>query len=123
MARKTTPGLTDRESEIMEILWDAGKSTSEEVRVKLSGWPHDSSVRTLLRILVEKGFVKVDSGKRPALYRAAVRKNKVQKRAVSHLLNRMFGGSAEKLVVRLLEDKQLSVEQLEEIKRSIAQDK
>jgi len=123
MARKTTSGLTERESEIMEFLWEAGPSSSEKVRKNLSGSPHDSSVRTLLRILVDKGFVKSDSRKRPAKYSAIVKKDKAQRRAVSDLLSRMFGGSAETLVLRLLEDKQLSIEQIEEIKKSVTEGK
>ena len=86
----------------------------------VKGAPHDSSVRTLLRILVEKGFAKVDSDFRPALFSAAVKREKAQKLAVGHLLKRMFGGSAESLIIRLLEDKQLSMEQLEEIKKTLS---
>ncbi|MEM7455206.1 MAG: BlaI/MecI/CopY family transcriptional regulator [Planctomycetota bacterium] len=119
MARKPKPGLTERESEIMEVLWESGPATSEDVRSRLSGNPHDSSVRTFLRILIDKGMVKADSKKRPAVYRAAVRKDKVQKKEVGHLLKRMFGGSAESLVLRLIEDEQLTLDQLEEIRSSI----
>lgn len=118
MARQSTKGLTEREAEIMEVLWDCKACTSEEIRLRLSGNPHDSSVRTLLRILVQKGYAKADSDKRPTQYRAAVRQEKVQKNAVEQLVQRLFGGSAETLVLRLLEDKQLSVEQLEELREA-----
>jgi len=117
MARKPATGLTDRESEIMDIVWELGTASSEQIRLRLSGQPHDSSVRTLLRILVGKGFVKSNTKERPTLYSAAVKKDKAQKSAANRLVQRLFGGSAETLVLRLLEDKQLTIEQLEEIKQ------
>lgn len=103
----------------MEILWELETATSEQVRKRLSGKPHDSSVRTLLRVLERKSFVKVDSTTRPSTYRAAVPRKKAQKKAVSRLIDRLFSGSAESLVARLIEDKQLTLEQLEEIKQSL----
>lgn len=121
MARPKTQVLTERESQIMEVLWDLGKATSEQVCKHLPGSPHDSSVRTLLRVLEKKKFVRVLSDQRPTQYRAAVPRAKAQKSAVKNLVERMFGGSAESLVVRLLEDKQLTVEQLDELRRSLAE--
>ena len=121
MARKATAGLTERESEIMEVLWELESATSEEIRTRLKGKPHDSSVRTLLRILIKKKFVKANAKTRPTQYRAAVRKGKAQQNAVSHLVQRLFGGSPETLVLRMLENKQLTIEQLEEIKKLAAE--
>ena len=123
MARKTTPGLTERESEIMEILWESEPATSEEIREKLKDKPHDSSVRTMLRVLIKKKCVSSVSKTRPAQYRAVIKKGKAQQSAVSHLVQRLFGGSAESLVLRMLEDKQLTLEQLEEIKNAASQTK
>lgn len=119
MPRKKSTELTERESEIMEILWSDGLVTSEHIRKQMSGKPHDSSVRTMLRILIEKGYVRSERDQRPALYKALVKKNRAQDRAVSNLLQRLFSGSAESLVLRLLEDKKISVEQLEQIKRTV----
>ena len=119
MARPTSTNLTERESEIMEILWDLGSATSQQVCQGLKGQPHDSSVRTILRVLQKKSLVKADRKKRPTLYRAAIPRVKAQKKAVKSLINRLFSGSAESLVVRLLEDKQLTVEQLEDLKKGL----
>ncbi len=102
----------------MDVLWEHKSCTSEEIRLQITGKPHDSSVRTLLRILIEKGYVKADRTQRPALYQPAVRQEKVQKSAAGQLIERLFGGSAETLVLRLLEDKQLTVEQLEELRET-----
>ena len=57
MGRTSAVSLTDREAEIMEQLWKLGTATSEQIRAELSGAPHDSTIRTMLRILEEKGFV------------------------------------------------------------------
>ena len=118
MARPRSDILTERESQIMEILWKLGESTSEQVRERLPGNPHDSSVRTLLRVLKSKGYVNVNSAVRPSMYRPAVARWRVQRKAAKSLLARFFGGSAEALVLRLLEDEQLTPRQLEELRES-----
>lgn len=123
MARPKTSTLTERESQIMEILWRDGPSTSEQVREALDGKPHDSSVRTMLRVLTEKRLVKVDAKQRPAVYRASSQRETEQKKAVSNLINKMFAGSAESLVVRLIDDDQLTLEQLDELKQTLAKSK
>ncbi len=117
MARPKTEVLTEREAQIMSVLWDLGEASSDEVRVKLPGSPHDSSVRTMLRVLVEKRLVKVNNAVRPAVYRAAIPRSKMRARAAASLLKRFFSGSAEELVQHLLDDEQLTPEQLAELKR------
>ena len=117
MARPTSETLTPRESQIMEVLWDKGKATSEDVRMELDDRPHDSSVRTMLRVLITKGYVKVDNSCRPALYAAATSRNKLQKKATKSLLSRFFRGSVEDLVQHLLEDEQLTPDQLTKLRR------
>ena len=119
MPRPPSEVLTERESQIMRILWRLGEANSEQVRQSLPGSPHDSTVRTLLRILKTKGYVRVDSSVRPALYRPAVAQDKVQRKAAKTLLQRFFGGSAEALVVRLLEDEELTPEQLGALRKSM----
>jgi len=115
MARPKTPLLTEREAEIMALLWEAGAATAEEIRAKLSGEPHDSTVRTLLRVLMTKGHVTADAGSRPTIYRPAVKREKMQKRATRDVLQRFFGGSAEALVLHLLDDERLTAEELKEL--------
>src|SRR5436190_1918396 len=67
MPRPASELLTDREAQIMEILWSRGRATAEEVRTALTDEPHDSTVRTLLRVLKEKGYVKI-AGRQPAVF-------------------------------------------------------
>ena len=120
MARRASDVLTERESQIMGILWDLGEATSEQVRERLPGDPHDSSVRTLLRVLHTKGCVRLNRRKRPTVYRPSISQERVQQKAAQNLLQRFFSGSAESLVLRLIEDEQLSPEQLTQLKKTSA---
>src|SRR5688572_18012660 len=119
MPRPPSELLTDREAQIMEILWTRGQATAEEVRAALADDPHDSTVRTLLRVLKEKGYARI-TGRQPAVYEPAVPRADVQQSAARRLLDRFFGGSADELVMRLLEDEHLSAEQLEQLKKQFA---
>jgi BlaI family penicillinase repressor len=122
MARPTTKVLTDREAQLMSILWTKGPSTAEAVREALSDRPHDSTVRTLLRILKKKGYVRI-LGQQPAVYEATVAQTDVQMKATRSLLARFFGGSVEALVARLVEDEGLTPEQLARLRKSLSRRK
>ena len=118
MVRPTSETLTEREAQIMSILWELGEASADEVRERLPDDLHDSTVRTLLRVLTTKGYVRANRKSRPAVYRAVVPQSSVQEKAARGLLQRFFGGSAEALVLRLLEDEQLTSEQLDQLKKS-----
>ena len=120
MARRKSETLTDREAEIMDVLWKKGTATADQTRALLHGRPHDSTVRTLLRVLEEKGHVKHDVEGRTYVYRPVIRRDSAQKRAVKKLLRRFFGGSSESLVIRLLEDEQITADELRELARTVA---
>lgn len=119
MPRPVADILTEREAQIMDVLWQSGTATADEVRALLPGRPHDSTVRTLLRILETKGYVTHDVRGKSYLYRPTVERSQAQKSAVRQFLARLFGGSAESLVLRLIEDEALTPEQLEEIRKSL----
>jgi BlaI family penicillinase repressor len=118
MARPASGGLTPREAQIMEVLWTEGPSPADRIREALPDRPHDSTVRTLLRILETKGCVKHSVQGKAYVYRAAVKKAIAERKAVNSLLQRFFGGSAEALVLRLIEDEKLTAEQLEQLKNA-----
>lgn len=122
MSRPPTATLTGREAEIMAILWRIKTGTSEGIRAQLSGTPHDSTVRTLLRILIAKGHVLVDNGKRPAVYRPRSNRFATQKKAMRELLKHYFGGSAEQLVVHLIENESLTLEQIKLLEAKYRED-
>jgi BlaI family penicillinase repressor len=114
--RPTSEMLTEREAQIMDVLWRLSSATAEQVREQLPGEPHDSTVRTLLRVLEGKGFVEHEARGKTFVYRAAARRENVQRTALRSFISRLFGGSAEDLVLRLLEDEQITPEQLAELR-------
>ena len=123
MARRTSKILTERESQVMEVLWRLGKATAEQIRLELPDKLHDSSVRTLLRVLIDKKHVKFDANSKPKVYRPTVSQTTAQRKATKSLLQRFFDGSAESLVLRLLEDEQLTIEQVKELRKSLSKNK
>jgi BlaI family transcriptional regulator, penicillinase repressor len=118
MTRPRTEGLTPREAQIMEALWELGTATAEQIRAAMPDAPHDSSIRTLLRVLETKGQVEHEVRGKAYVYRAAVERAVAQSTALRNVLMRFFGGSAESLVLRLIEDEQLSPEQLDAIRQT-----
>ena len=119
MPRSRSEALTEREAQVMDVLWRLGPATAEQVREALPGRPHDSTVRTLLRVLEGTGHVARDDRGTAYTFRATVDRARAQRTAVRSLLNRFFGGSAEDLVLRLVEDEAITPEQLEEIRQSL----
>jgi predicted transcriptional regulator len=118
MARQISDALTAREAQIMDVVWRLGDATAEAVRRDLPGSPHDSTVRTLMRVLESKGYLEHEARGKAYIYRAAVPRQKAQRLAVRSVLSRFFAGSAEDLVLRLIEDEHLLPEQLDEIRRA-----
>jgi predicted transcriptional regulator len=108
--------LTDREAQIMDILWELKEATAEQVRQRLADDPHDSTVRTLLRVLKAKRYVRI-RGRQPAAYVPIIAKKDAQHTAAGRLIDRFFGGSANELVLRLLEDERLSLAEIEKLKK------
>lgn len=121
MARRSSRNLTERESQIMEVLWAMGRGRAEQVRAALPGQPHDSTVRTLLRVLESKGYVRRDVRQRAHVYRPTLPRAKARQGALRSLLARFFGGSPEALVLQMLTDEQITPEQLDALRRSEAE--
>ena len=118
MARSKSETLTPRETQIMEVLWDQGPATADQIREALPVKLHDSTIRTLLRVLEAKGYTRHTVRKRAFVYRAAVRRVEAEQTALRSMLKRFFGGSAEALVVRLIEDEHLTPEQLDQLRQA-----
>lgn len=118
MPKPPSESLTPREAEIMNVLWEAGPSTAEEIRAALPHTPHDSTVRTLLRVLEGKGYVGHRVRGKAYVYRATVKRASAERKALRALLERFFGGSAATMVQRLIEDEQLDPAELEALRRA-----
>jgi predicted transcriptional regulator len=112
-------GLTPLELEIMQVLWDQGASTVAEVRPKLKGELAYTTVQTMLNVLLRKGKVTRAQEGRAFRYKAAVNRRRATGSAVEDLVRRMFGGSAEALLMTMVDSRQIGREELERVRARI----
>ena len=119
------PSLGRAEQAVMDLVWSRGEITAETCREALAEtWPmKESTVRTVLRRLEAKGYVTHAVDGRTFIYRPAQAPVSVATRAVRQLIDRFCGGSAEALVVGMVDDQVLDSHTLERIARRIAQAK
>jgi len=118
-AKPKSRPLTPLELEIMKVLWEAGPGTVEAVRARLPG-PQKlayTTVQTMLNVLHRKGKVKRALRGRAYEYRPVVTREKAASVAIRDLIDRLFGGSAESLVMSLVEGRELTPEKLDRLKR------
>jgi predicted transcriptional regulator len=121
------PHPTPAELAILRVLWRRGKSTVRDVQVELNtGRPGDSAagyttVLKLMQIMTDKGLVRRDESQRTHVYQATASEDHTQGRLVRDLLDRAFGGSAQKLVLHALSAKKASPEEIAEIRSLLDQ--
>jgi BlaI family transcriptional regulator, penicillinase repressor len=111
MARPPAKELTERELEVMHVFWSRGQSTVAEVRDVLAESGLDrahTTIATLVRILNDKGFLVQTNQERPFAYRPAQSYEEVSRKLLGDVVDRVFRGSRELLLVRLMEQKALS---------------
>jgi BlaI family penicillinase repressor len=124
MSRRGTPGqLTPVELEIMKVLWESGAASVQEVqqRMESARAPAYTTVQTMLNILVRKGKAKRTMVERSYRYRAAISREKALGNSLRDIVRRMFGGSAEALVMSLVETRQLTPETLQRLNELVAE--
>ena len=118
--KKTRPAKpTDAELAILRVLWRLGPSTVREVwertnRAQQTGY---TTVLKLLQIMFEKGLVERDERARSHIYKASVSEEQTQRQVLGHLLERLFSGSASRLVMQALAVKKTSKAELAEIRK------
>ncbi len=119
MARPITPHLTEVELQILQVLWDAGPSTVREVHQALGEFKETNYATTvkMLRVMLEKSLVKRKEDAKPIIYRAAITRERAQKRGLSDLITRLYNGSAAKLMMHALSDKRATPEEIAEIRQ------
>ena len=104
MVRPRAKDLTERELQVMHVFWQQEAATAQEARDQLNEDGLDlayTTVANLIRILVEKGFLETTNEQRPFLYRAVRSFHDVSQSFVGDLVNRVFQGSREQLLVQL----------------------
>lgn len=104
--------LTDREADVMQILWERGPSVVSEVRAGLSDDLAYTTVLTILRTLESKGYATHVEEGRGHRYTAAVQQQAARKSALRHLTSKLFGGSTELLFAQLVTDKNLTPKEI-----------
>lgn len=121
MARLKTLGTV--EQAVMDFIWTHGPTTAESCREALAGTRpmKDSTIRTVLRRLEQKGFVMHEVQGRTFIYRAADARQNVAVRAVKSIIDRFCGGSAEQLVLGMVDNDVLDRRQLERLARKISE--
>jgi len=122
MAIPLHTALTRRERQIMDILYRRGRAAANDVMEELPGTPSDSTVRTQLRVLEEKGHVRHEEEGPRYVYMPAVPRHAARKSALRHLVNTFFDGSAEKVVAALLggDGSRLSEDELTRVAELVA---
>ena len=120
--RPAKPTLTEQELEIMKVVWQRETSTVREVYETLlkSRRIAYTTVMTMMNILEQKGYLKKSQRDRAYVYAPSQPQKQVIRSMVRDFVNRVFNGSAEPLLVHLMEDQHLTEKDLEEIRRSIA---
>ena len=108
--------FTDRELDVMNVLWRHGPATVTDVRRHLDDELAYTTVLTVLRILEEKGHVGHEDVGKAHRYFAKVAESDARTNALSRLVDRVFGGSAELLLTHLVADRKLSPRELKRIR-------
>lgn len=119
MAKKPETSLTPLELEIMNVLWATGESNVQAVQQALPRELAYTTVQTVLNILERKGRVKRAKRDRAFFYKPIVSRSKVAESALRDMVNRLFGGSAESLVMSLLETRELTPQKLARLQRMV----
>jgi BlaI family penicillinase repressor len=121
MPRHPSSQPTDVELQILDVLWEQGPSTVRRVHNSLAAQRDTGYSTTLkmLQVMRQKGLVVRDESVRPQQYRAAESRKRTQLRMLDDLAQKAFGGSAAKLVMRMLSAQRVSPDELAEMQRLI----
>lgn len=119
MAPHKPERLTALELKIMQVLWECGPANVQTVQQRLDRPLAYTTVQTMLNILHRKGKVKRTLRERAYFYRPSVTQGQVVRQSVSDLVDRLFGGSAEGLVMNLLETRKLTPEKLARLQKLV----
>jgi predicted transcriptional regulator len=124
MARNPSSTLTPAELKVMQVLWRSGPSSAADVVRALHGkrGPQDSTVRTILRILERKGYVRHRRDGRTFVYQTIVEEAEAQQGALREVLSRFFENSPERLVLNLLRHEDVTPQELDRLRKLVDQE-
>lgn len=122
MARRTSEHLTPLELEIMHVLWEVAPANVQTVQRHLERELAYTTVQTMLNILHRKGKVKRTLKDRAYLYKPVVSRSHVTRQHMTDIVDRLFGGSAESLVISLIETKHLTRQKLARLQKLLEEE-
>jgi len=111
------PSFTDRELDVMAVLWEHGPSTVAEVREHLEDPLAYTTVLTVLRTLETKGFVSHEEEGKAHRYAPLVARDRAGKTALTQVLGKIFGGSREMLLANLVKERGIDAAELRRLKK------
>ena len=112
--------LTKAEEEVMQVLWGIGQGFLKDImEATEEPKPHSNTIATILKILIDKGFVEAIQQGRNNLYRPLISKADYGKRSVQQIVQGYFEGSATNLVSQFVKDEKISVDELEALLKQI----
>lgn len=119
MARSASAQLTEVELQILNVLWEQGPGSVRQVHEALEAAKETQYATTvkMLLVMLEKGLVKRDDQAKPIVYRAAMTRERAQKRMLGDLIERLYEGSAQKLMMHAMTSKKASSAEIAEIRR------
>ena len=122
MAKREKAVLTKLELRIMQVIWKRGASTVAAVQQGLEQDLAYTTVQTMLNILLRKGKLKRELHGRAFAYSATVTEAKASTHAVRDLVDRMFGGSSEELVMSLIKSRQIDPKKIAELSKRLEEE-
>ena len=111
--------LSRREREMMDIIFRAGRATAGEVMEAMTNRPSYSAVRATLRVLEQKGLLRHEDDGTRYVYRPTVNRDKARQSALDHVMTTFFDGSVASVVSTLIQNEDLSAEELDSLARLI----
>ncbi len=119
MTKRDQTGLTKLELQVMQVIWRRGAGTVAEVQEGLTQELAYTTVQTMLNILERKGKLSRELQGRAFTYSAAVTEASAVRHAVRDLVDRMFGGSSEELVMNLIRSNEIDAERIAKLSKKL----
>ena len=122
---KSVPHITSAELNVLKILWKSSAATVRDVKDALAAESAEplayTTVMTLMNQLAAKGALEVDRSRQPFIYKPAVRREQVLAQRLKQFVHSVFDGQAGELVLRLVDEAEISSEDLKKIEQRIEQ--
>lgn len=123
MPRKPSETLTEAELRIMQVIWDKGPGTVQQILDALTDTPilAYNTVLTTIRILERKGYLEHSKDGRAHIYSPLIEREDASRSEIRHLISRFFSNSHEDLVLNILEDRGIAQEEINRLRKMLQQ--